>query len=367
MQDSRQDLAVFREYFSFFMIYPFYPPYYTGFFAFRAWTRFRCPLFEVWVFVRVLYPGIPIIQVPFLRRIVGRSGRSLNFWGSSVDPIVGRWILTHPRVCWLTSRQPQPPTFWVRWLASRQSRPLTFRVCWLASRQSHPLTFRVRWLAPRQSRPLTFRVRWLAPRQSRPLTFRVRWLIFRQPRPPTIYNQGSLVDILSATPSYNQGSLADAWSATPSYHPGCVGWCLVSRTLLPSRVRWLIYRQPLPHTSRVRRFVTPSWVSTSHGPFSSWVPYFMDLSSWVPHLVALPSWGSTSVLHLVDHCFKGFFWLWWPYIIIFISILFLLFYGNTILWFISVPFWHLILYSIIYIYYKTTSVLSPEVCLQPKC
>ena len=58
---------------------------------------------------------------------------------------------------------------------------------------------------------------------------------------------------------------------------------MVTHALLLFRARWLTYRQPHPHTSRVRRFVVPP----------SWVLHLADLTSWVPHILDPVFKGST--------------------------------------------------------------------------
>lgn len=133
MQDSRLGSVVFCEYPSFFITFPFYSPYYAGFLRFVRELGFDALPFAVWVFARVRYPGILIVQVLFTSQgsLVDRIYRTTMpsvpcgvRWlacllvdrasqGSSVDPFVGHCTLIHSRVHWLGLfvGQPCPHTF----------------------------------------------------------------------------------------------------------------------------------------------------------------------------------------------------------------------------------------------------------------
>ena len=251
----------------FFIIFPFYPPYYTGFLCFVHEHSFDA--ISLGICVRAFTQGSWWFS-PFSRRIIGFSTLLFHTFGSVPSyrqGPVGWHIVSHTlilsRACWLTYRHLHPhiiqgplvdilsamPSYhpgligWhlvshtlipsrVRWLTSHQPCPRTSRVCWLTSHQPCPPPIRVHWLTSRQPRllPSGF-VAWHLARQSRPPAIRVRWLAPCQPHPPTI-----------------QGSLAGISSAMPSYYPGFVGWNLVSRALIhPGFVSWHLFSCALIH------------------------------------------------------------------------------------------------------------------------
>ena len=173
---------------SFFIIFPFYPPYYTG--SLR--------------FVRELGFDVLFLQFGYLRACVAQGSWSFRFsfyFASSVfqaTPEFLSWpdrrLPVHQSLCPPSSQgllagiSPATPSYYPGFVG------------WHLV--SHTL--------------ILSRVRWSAP---------------RRPRPHTI-----------------SGSLAGISSATSSYYLGFVGWHLVSHTLILSRGRWLAPRQPRHYT-----------------------------------------------------------------------------------------------------------------------